>query len=453
MAWTTAKTGWAATWVGQPTHFLYSYDRYFDYCLRILDRFSGKGEAFYQFWNEPDNFWRPGFNNSAKGREHFTLVQQHVWSIVKARDKNALAIADGDVNDTRIMDEFATYGAANHNDSVQMHYPGAFDVAWNDITVPDLPEAHASAIAKLVQTRDKSFPGKEVWNTEDSVPANPRTPEVAAVNLPRVFVPQIAVGMDKIYMFPQTGTNSIRRDVSSCLDENGHPFPTYVSLAAMTKLIEGAVFVGKKQYDAEAYGYLFARGQDFVLAANTYSGTRSVPVDSGGSIVDLMGRPKGATGGTLTISPQMQYVVLPRTSLGALAIAQAELQRQLNALGLPNTEAIPEEATRIAKSAPTDPLVMNRLYYLIKAAKVAGAVGQAPATGTAGLAAAARQAVESREGTDGYLRTARLTLDWTERLAQEAARDTDHGLGSFPGCAGDPGHRPGRNAGLSRCGH
>ncbi len=96
-------------WVGEPRHFLYSYDRYFDYCLRILDRFSGKGEAFYQFWNEPDNFWRPAFDspNSANGREHFTLVQQHVWSIVKARDKNALAIADGEVNDTRVMDEFA----------------------------------------------------------------------------------------------------------------------------------------------------------------------------------------------------------------------------------------------------------------------------------------------------------------------------------------------------------
>jgi hypothetical protein len=414
-------------WVGQPTHFIYSYDRYFDYCLRILDRFSGKGEAFYQFWNEPDNFWRPGFNNNAKGREHFTLVQQHVWSMVKARDKNALAIADGEVNDTRVMDDFATYGAASYNDTVQMHYPGAFDVAWDNITVPDLPEAHASAITKLVQTRDKSFAGKQVWNTEDAIPANPKTPEVAAANLPRVFIPQIAVGVDKIFMFPQTGTNSVRRDVASCLDENGHPFPSYASLAAMTSLIEGAVFVGEKQYDAEAYGYLFARGPDFVLAANTYSGTRNVPVDAGGSLVDLMGRSKGTTGSTLTISPQMQYVVLPRTSPGSLAIARSELQEQLDALGLPNADAIPAEVTRIARSAPTDPLMMNRLFYLVKAAKIAGAASQAPATNTAGLAAAARQTVESREGSDGYLRAARLTLDWTEQLAQEASRDPTMG--------------------------
>jgi PA14 domain/Divergent InlB B-repeat domain len=414
-------------WVGQPTHFIYSYDRYFDYCLRILDRFSGSGEAFYQFWNEPDNFWRPGFNNNAKGREHFTLVQQHVWSMVKARDKNALAIADGEVNDTRIMDEFASFGAANYNDTVQMHYPGAFDFAWDDIRIPDLPEAHASAITKLVQTRDKSFPGKEVWNTEDSVPANPKTADVAAANLPRVFIPQIAVGVDKIYMFAQTGTNKVRRDVTSYLDENGEPFPTYVSLAAMTKLVEGAVFVGKKQYDPEAFAYLFARGQDFVLTANTYSGTRNVPIDAGGSIVDLMGRPKGTTGSTLTISPQMQYIVFPRSSPGALAIAQEELQRQLDALGLPNAGAIPAEVARIARSAPPNPLMMNRLFYLIKAAKVAGAAGQAPATAAGGVAAAARQAIESREGADGYLRAARLTLDWAERLAQETAADPSMG--------------------------
>ncbi len=397
--------------------------------MRIVDRFSGKGEAFYQFWNEADVFWRPGFGgpNSANGREHFTLVQQHVWSIVKARDKNALAMSDGGVNDTRVMDEFATYGAANWNDTVQMHYPGAYDVAWNEIKDPDLPESHASAIKKLVQTRDGSFPGKEVWNTEDSVPTNPKTYQVAAANLPRVFIPQIAVGVDKIYIFPRSGTASNRLDVSTYLDDNGHPGTTYVSLAAMTKLIEGAVFVGKKQYDTEAYGYLFARGQDFVLAANTYSGTRTVPVDSGGTIVDLMGRTKGTTGASLTISPQMQYVVLPRTSPGAVAIAQAELRQQLDALGLPNAGAIPAEVTRIAKSAPTNPLMMNRLFYLIKAAKVAGAAGQTPTTNTSSLAAAARQAVESREGADGYLRTARLTLDWTERLAQEAASDPTMG--------------------------
>ena len=216
----------------------------------------------------------------------------------------------------------------------------------------------------------------------------------------------------------------------------------------MTKLIEGAVFVGTKQYDAEAYGYLFARGQDFVLAANTYSGTRTVPVDAGGTIVDLMGRTRGTTGANLTFL-RRSICPTPAHERWCPRHAQSELQRQLDALGLPNAEAIPGEVTRIAKSAPTDPLMMNRLYYLIKAAKVAGAAGRAPATSTAGLASAARQSVESREG--------RRLLTWSTpdprldgAVGAGGHERRDHGLGSLAGRPGDPRHRSGRDAGVSR---
>ena len=51
------------------------------------------------------------------------------------------------------------------------------------------------------------------------------------------------------------------------------------------------------------------------------------------TIVDMMGRSKDvpAPGGRLrlTLSPQMQYVLLPRNSAAALKIANAELRRRL----------------------------------------------------------------------------------------------------------------------------
>ena len=103
------------------------------------------------------------------------------------------------------MEEFADFDAADWNDTVQMHYPAATVYAWDNMEFPDLPETKVPAIEKLVQIRNKSFPGKEVWNTEDAVPANPKTAEVTAANLPRVYISQIAAGVDKIYLFPQTG--------------------------------------------------------------------------------------------------------------------------------------------------------------------------------------------------------------------------------------------------------
>jgi NPCBM-associated, NEW3 domain of alpha-galactosidase len=469
-------------WVGQPTHFVYSYDRYYDYCLRVLDRFSGKSEAFYQFWNEPDNFWRP---KGPFGREHFAMVNKHVWSIVKARDKNALAVADGDAGKVEMMELFAEYGAADWNDTVQMHYPAAKVYAWDNMEFPDLPETKVPAIEKLVEIRDKSFPGKEVWNTEDTVPANPKTPEVAAANLPRMYIPQIAIGVDKIYMFPQTGISNTMHDVVSCLDEHGHPFPTFVSYATMSRMIDGAVYAGKADFDQGAYGYLFARGDGFVLAANSIAANKEVLLDVGVprvKVVDLMGRSRElpADGGKLrlALSPQMQYVLLPRKS-GAVKIAKAELKRQLDALNLQaaaampaevteavktkasdpraavktlvsdprgaartakaelkerldvvnmqNAAAIPGQVAETVKTAASDPVAMNRLYYLIKAAKAAGAAGETPPVKIEGMAKAARQAVERREGADGYLRSARLALDWTERLAQEAGSDPSMG--------------------------
>ncbi len=421
--------GWlGGDWVGRPTHFVYSYDRFYNYCLRILDLFSGKGEAFYQFWNEPDNFWRP---EGPFGLEHFALVHKHVWSMVKARDKDALAVADGDAGGLKTMEEFAGMGASDWNDSVQMHYPAATVYAWNNMKFPDLPETKVPAIAKLVEIRDHTAPGKEVWNTEDTVPANPKTAEIAAANLPRMYISQIAAGVDKIYLFLQTGSNSSRHDVTACLDENGHPFPTFVTYATMSRLIDGAVYAGQANLGEGNYAYLFARGQDFVLAVNSISGTREVSVDVGVprvTLMDLMGRARDVPtpGGRLrlALSPQMQYVLLPRNSIAGLKIANAELRKRLETLQVGAAE-LPTRIAEAARTAVTDPAMMNRLYHLVRAAEIAAVINVAPQAKVdiGPIAKAARQAVEKREGPSGYLRKTRVALDWTERLAQQAAQD------------------------------
>lgn len=422
--------GWlGGDWVGKPTHFLYSYDRFYGYCLRILDMFSGKGEAFYQFWNEPDNFWRP---RGPFWLEHFALVQKHVWSMVKARDKDALAVADGDAGGLKTMEEFAAMGVTDWNDTVQMHYPAATVYAWDNMKFPDLPETKVPAIAKLVEIRDQSAPGREVWNTEDTVPANPKTAEIAAANLPRMYISQIAAGVDKIYLFLQTGSNSSRHDVTALLDENGHPFPTFVTYATMSQLIEGAVYAGQANLGEGNYGYLFARGQDFVLAVNSISGTREVNLDLGVprvTIVDMMGRAKDVPvpGGRLRLglSPQIQYLLLPRNNPAALKIANAELRKRLEALHV-NVGDLPGRIAEAARTAAADPAAMNRLYHLIRTAEIAAVVNVAPQAkvDVGPIAKAARQTVEKREGPDGYLRKTRLALDWTERLAQQAEQDS-----------------------------
>lgn len=410
-------------WVGAPTLRAYSYDRFFDYCLKMVDLLSGKGEAFYQFWNEPNDFWNmPGPFN----REHFTFVQQQIWSMIKARDKNVWSMPDGDGGSTKMMEDFAALGAAPWTDTVLMHYPGATVYSMDNITFTGMPESKVPSVQKLVALRDKSFPGKQVWNTEENIPINSAS---RAANIPRNYISQIAAGVDKIYQFSQTGTGAGRHDTTCFLDENGQPFPTYVSYATMTRMIGDSVFAGQADFGKDAYGYLFARPHDFVLAANCLAGTQDVTVDAGAPgviVVDLMGRSRKAATDDgklkLTLTPEMQYVVLPRTG-GALEIARTELKKQLAALQIDDVTAIPGAVDEVAKPAATDGVAMNRLYHLVKTAEIAGAAGEAPETVADNAAPMARTAVETREGADGYLGGARVALDWTDRLAQEAHRD------------------------------
>jgi hypothetical protein len=199
----------------------------------------------------------------------------------------------------------------------------------------------------------------------------------------------------------------------------------------MSQLIDGAVYAGQADFGENARGYLFARGQDFVFAANTVSGTREITLDVGVpkvTIVDLMGRAREmpAPGGRLrlALSSQVQYVLLPRNNPAALKIATAELRSRLGALQITAAE-LPAKISEAARGAAADPTMLNRLYHLVRAAELAAITTPTPQgkVDASPLAQAARQTVEKREGTAGYLRTARLALDWTERLAQQAERD------------------------------
>jgi len=412
---------------GDDQQRLYSYDRFYGYSLGVMDKFGGKGEAFYQFWNEPNFFWHvPG----PFSREHFALVNQHVWSIVKARDKNALEIADGDAGGVGMMKEFAQYGAAPFSDAVQIHYPGSTPLQFDKILVPDQPEGKIPMVRELVALRDKSFPGKPVWNTEEGWYSAPnKTPDLGAMMLPRVYLSQMAAGVDKIYWFSQTGLVAGPHDPTCLLDENSEPFPTYVSYATMTRLLEGAPYVGSADLGTGTYAHLFARPNDFVLAAWCVGEPRTVQLPIGGKVtrVDLMGRSSTLNSANgqlpLRLSTHVQYIVLPRGAW-TLGIAHAELGRQLAALQLKSATEIPAQITLAAKTAATDTSAMNRLYYLSKAAGQAAYSGFMPprADDAARLAASARRAVEAREGEDGYLRAARVALEWSDRAARLATQ-------------------------------
>jgi hypothetical protein len=413
-------------WLGGsfPGCRIFSYDRFYRYCMRVVDKFGGRGVPHYQFWNEPNYFWRvPG----PFSREHFALVAKHTWSIVKARDKNARAICDGDAGSTRMMEELALYGANLYNDTIQIHYPGAQAAEGGQLKDTDQPEGRLPMLKDLVAIRDRYYPGKPIWNTEEGWwGAKTKSPEIGATVIPRIYIPQMAAGVDRIFWFAQSSVE----DPTYLLDGDSAPNPAYCSYATMTRLLEGAEYMGAADLGPGTMAHLFSQGSTVILAAWSTGGEKQVLLDAGADragVTDLMDRQSDlrAVAGKLplTLSERVQYISFPRTAWAA-GIAKADLTRRLSTLKVGAVSAIPLQIAEATRTAPTDPQAMSRLFYLIQAARQAALAGDSPQVeqGTEAVVKGAREEVDRREGADGYLRQARVALNWTNRLFRAAQR-------------------------------
>jgi len=278
----------------------------------------------------------------------------------------------------------------------------------------------------LVELRDQSFPGKQIWNTEEGFwGLQTKTYNTGAIFAPRLYLSQLVTGIDKIYWFMGQHAD----DPTCLINAQEEPYPTYVSYAVMTRLLDRATVVGRVDLGAGNWGVLFARGADMVLAAWRVLGEAAVTVPAGvnkASVVDIMGRRRevAAPNGTLnlTFTESVQYVELPRNDY-TLGIARKRVDELLTLGGAPDVKAIADEIPKIAAKAAADNAEMTRLYYLVRAAEMAVIAGQAPPKKAkpTKLAAAARQAIVSRERDDGYLRQARVALEWVDRLATRPA--------------------------------
>ncbi len=418
-----------------PNHRIYSYDEFFRYSLDVMDRFGGQVRSYYQFWNEPNFFWHvPGeFRH-----EHFALVTKHTWSIAKARDKDVLAISDGDSGNLSMMQHLARHGANRYNDPIQIHYPGARPLRFDEIVVENEPEGKLHMVRELVALRDAEFPGKEVWNTEEGWwGARGKTPTVGAQVIPRIYISQIAGGVDKIFWY-EMGRG--HEEPTNLLGPKNLPYPAYVSYATMTRQLDGALYLGRLELEGRplAQLHLFQRPDGNVtLAAWVIEGEADVRLDAGvdrAVRIDLMDRRAALEADRdgrlpLRLSESVQYLRFERGAL-ARRVAGEELDCRLAELEIDGLDALPGAIRQTAPRAAKDGAAMNRLYYLVRAAEQAALAGRDlgvidaddPAGAAAGHARCARTAIERREGEPGYLRDARTALRWAERLARYTDR-------------------------------
>lgn len=433
LGWRDAFTRWGMqvpgqftygeAWLGgsYPACRIFSYDAWLKWTLGTVDRLTPSKPPYYQFWNEPNFFWHvPG----PFSREHFVLVAKMAWCAVKARDKEALSIPDGDAGSLSMMNELAAHGGARYNDAVQIHYPGVKPLQWDNMTAPEAPESKLDMVRDLIRLRDEQFPGKPVWNTEEGWwGAKERPWDVGAMALPRIYISQIAAGIEKIFWFDQVGMAGQGPD--ALLDvPSRSTYPTFAAYSQMTRSLAGASYVGPHDLGAGVFAQLFFRGDQAVLAIWSGKGPLVVKLELGAKtvvITDVIGRDSNVVLSgplELPLTQFVQYVTFPRNTW-ATQIATVAAQARLQAAGCANVQAL-----NPAIDAATGDAALGTLYRLIQAAEACALAGMVPedAKRIPDLVSKTRAAVCAKEANFGYLRQSRLALSWAERLERSANR-------------------------------
>ena len=393
---------------GQPRCRITQYDTFWNYAATVIDHYKGT-TAIWQFWNEPNYFWH---TPKPYTYEQYAIVLQGTYSIAKAIDPETPVICDGFAGSAAMMGELAKQGAAGFTDAVPIHYPGAETRAFDDMPVKGAVENKAGMVQELAKIRDEQFPGRPLMNTEEGLwGLQDRTPRDGANLLARVYISQIAAGMDRLTWFECFSKDDpcyLLRGVQE------GPWPAYFAYATASRFLENAQYVGPIS-DGLAQVQLFAVKGGPVAVAWSMEGQRDctlhVAVDQV-SVCDWQGNEKAvaATGGqvTLKLEPAPQFI-----SGGGEAMFEPVVAARLN-----RESKAAEGVGAMATGSYVD---LGLLLHTARLAEVMALVDLKgkpadPQEATKAVEAA-YQAIRSKEGDGGYLRESRTALAIVRRSA------------------------------------
>lgn len=407
--------GYGEPWhnAGFPACRLYRYDDYFSYLATVIGQYRGTARL-WQFWNEPNFFWHvPG----PYQYEQYVMALQATYAICKALDPAADVICDGFAGDAGWMERMAQMGGAGFTDGVPVHYPGARTLAFDNMPLDGTVESKADMIRQLADIRDRWHPGRELFNTEEGLWGKAgRTAEDGAALLPRIYVSQIAAGLDRLTWFECF----IDSDPTYLLrSPQGGPWPAYFAYAAASDVLENAQYVGTL-VDGLAQVHLFAVAGKPVLVAWSVEGGRLVTLDVKRPtvrVVDWQGNAAevSAANGALELSlgPRVQYVLDAAPEILAPAVAQRRAEFDRNA-------AFRQALAALERGDAAAGHDLNTLFHACRMAELV-ALRPGGETRWAWRAESAlaglEKALKARETDGAYLRQGHTALASVRRLA------------------------------------
>lgn len=296
--------------------------------LKTPDKKSGLNKIHvYEIWNEPNLTapeWGPWVGTSDQYLDMFRAASE----AAKKADPQALVTNAGYAGiSLEIVDELVRHKyrdgkcALDFTDVLNVHYytgpippeQATLDPNSDRSGAKAGSEPYEAALEKLVQWRDENKPGLPIWMTETGNDTGGPwgVPEAwQAARLPRTIMLALASGIDKVFVYRESGSTPSLHAASGLYRDDGSVKPLWLTYATLIRELDGVKPGVRLPYpDPNVRLYTWIRNNETVLTGWTVSGSASVKLDLGPCMVtDAFGYRKQEKVAALALSPFPTYV-------------------------------------------------------------------------------------------------------------------------------------------------
>jgi hypothetical protein len=299
------------------------------YVSTVVSRYRSE-IGVWEVENEPGlRWWRSKPDGPSRADTHRQALE-HSYEVIKRENPEAVVLGGcvaGDfasrTDSLEFGRELIANGALSLMDALSLHYYHSYSYA---LPMDEQAESTLDSTAhfrELMRAAGRDLP---IINSEGGVynpgpclsyrpcaPDNyaPLPPELVARLLARMYVTQIAAGLQRFYYYNLFIDGvPVAKAWESLVEGDGQPRPAVAAYATLSWLLDGATFERVERPDQDLWLYRFATPSGPLVAAWTRTGTaREAPFPQAAEAWDLMGRDLPVKG-KLRLTPNPTYVLL-----------------------------------------------------------------------------------------------------------------------------------------------
>ncbi len=315
--------------------------------LLTPDKRSGlKLVKYYELWNEPNLNPSPTatWGGWAAPMEKYYEMMRFGAEAVKRADPDAVVTSAGYAGmSTDVVDPLRTFSYPDGKypldfvDVINVHF-------YSGQEPPEVCRTDGNAkltssttfpenLRELVEWRDRYAPGKPIWMTEtgyDSAGPFGTTEAIQAARLPRVVMLCLAYGIDKVFVYRESGSTPAMHACSGVLRDDFSRKPSWYTLGTAIRQLHEVRGGARRMPHPDANVWLLEWnvGDRPLLTAWTVDGAAHLGIDLGGcTVTDSFGGVASLQGtAEVQVTPYPQYF-REFASLEPLKKLRAEYER------------------------------------------------------------------------------------------------------------------------------